>query len=65
MLYPEATGPFSAMRRFAAQAAGDESAKRFMCYHCIRVRRYTMGLIFAALAILIAAVLVLGALHVI
>jgi hypothetical protein len=63
MMLPEATGPLSSMRNVGADLTGDESALRFMCHSCIRVRRITKAVIFAAFAILILIVMVLDRLH--
>jgi hypothetical protein len=59
MVYPDAAGLLSGIRRAAAVVAEDESARRFMCYRCMRVRRYTRGIIFGSLAFVILLVLVL------
>ena len=60
MVYPEATGPFSGIKRNAAILAEDESALRFMCYRCMRVRRHTKAIIFGSFAFVILLILVLG-----
>jgi hypothetical protein len=59
MVYPEATGPLSGMRRAAAVLAGDESAMRFMCHHCLRVRKYTKAAIFGAFGLIVLLVFLL------
>ncbi len=58
MVSPEVTGPLSAMRYTAARLTSDESAMRFMCHRCQRVRRRTKACIFIAFAVLVASVLV-------
>lgn len=66
MVYPEAAGPFSGLRRTAAILANDESAMRFMCYRCIRVRRYTKVIIFGLFGLIVFVILLLeraGYLH--
>ena len=61
MLYPEAAGPLQGLRTAAAEAAGDESAMRFMCYRCIRIRRYTKAAVFGAFALVVLLVFLLRA----
>jgi hypothetical protein len=66
LLYPEAAGPISGMRRTAAVLADDESAMRFLCFRCMRVRRYTKAILFGSLVFLVLLVLLLerlGVLH--
>jgi hypothetical protein len=66
VVYPEASGPLSGMRRTAAVLAGDESAMKFMCHRCIRIRKYTKIIIFGAFGTLMLLILLLekiGYLH--
>ena len=65
LLYPEAAGPISGMRRAAAVLAGDDSAMRFMCFRCIKVRRYTKAILFGSLVFLVLLVLLLERLGVV
>ena len=53
MLLPEATGPLNSLRLAAASIAGDDSARRFVCHRCVRIRRRTKTVIWMALAIAI------------
>ena len=57
MVVPEVTGPLTAMRDTAARLTGDESAMRFMCHRCQRIRRLTKTCIFISFAVLVATVL--------
>lgn len=66
LVYPEAAGPLSGMRRTASALAGDESAMRFICFKCARARRRTKAILFGALALILLLVLLferLGLLH--
>lgn len=58
-LYPEAGGPIQGLRIAAAEAAGDESAMRFMCFRCIRTRRYTKAALFGAFVAMVVIVFTL------
>ena len=57
--YPEASSPISGMALAARQFAGDESAKKFVCYSCLRKRKLTKAILFGALVFIIVLVLVL------
>ena len=61
MLHPETCSRLKRLRIAAAQLAGDESAMRFMCHRCIRIRRYTKAAIFGAFAIVVLLVFLLRA----
>ncbi len=66
LVYPETAGPIRQMRHTASALAGGESAMRFICFRCIRVRRRTKAILFGALALLLLLVLLLeklGLLH--
>jgi hypothetical protein len=59
LVYPEASGPFSSLRRMAEVLADDESKMRFICFRCIKIRRYTKWVLFGSLAILVVVILLL------
>ena len=58
MVFPEVAGPLSAMRAAVARLTDDESAMRFMCHRCQRIRRRTKATIFIAFAVLFGSVLI-------
>jgi hypothetical protein len=58
MVYPERAGPFFVLRRAGDEMIGDESAMRFVCYRCLRIRRWTMGVLFGVLVVVVVVVLV-------
>jgi hypothetical protein len=47
------------MRRAAAVLADDDSAMRFICFRCMRVRRYTKVVLFGSLVVIVLLVLAL------
>jgi hypothetical protein len=57
--YLESSGPFSAMRAASARIAGNESAKRFTCHRCLKIRRITKYVVFGAFVALVITVLIL------
>ncbi len=59
LIFPDQPGPFGRLRRTACMLAEDESAMRFMCLRCLRVRRYTKAIIFATFALLVLLALLL------
>jgi hypothetical protein len=60
MVLPEATGPVSRLNLAAASIAGDESALRFICYRCLRIRRRTKTIIWLTFAIVLGIALLVA-----
>jgi hypothetical protein len=64
LVYPEATGPFSFVRRTANMLAANETTMRFLCHRCARIRRTTKIVIISSFLLLVALVLLLQVLGV-
>ena len=62
---PEASGPISGMRNLGASMTESRSALRFMCHHCLRVRRNATRIIYGKFLTIVVVILILVKLHLI
>ena len=54
MRVPEAAGPISGMLQSARSISGVDSGERFICFRCLRGRRWTKLIIFGAFGLVVA-----------